>query len=128
MEARTVTTDVDVAAVGFKAYGRITDYWGLANDQAAELIDTAPRTYARGKAGGALKSITKDQTLRLSAIVGIYKALGLLFDDALASAWVSRPNTGPLFHGARPIDVMIDGGLPKILKVRNYLDALRGGV
>jgi len=32
-----------------------------------------------------------------------------------------------LFGGSRPVDTAIDGGLPQILAVRTYLDALRGG-
>jgi hypothetical protein len=66
--------------------------------------------------------------LRLSAIVGIYKALELYFDPPLAHQWVKLPNKGPEFDGARPIDAMVAGGLPKILRVRAYLDALRGGM
>jgi hypothetical protein len=41
---------------------------------------------------------------------------------------VRLPNRGPEFDGARPVDAMIEGGLPKILRVRGYVDALRGGV
>ena len=37
------------------------------------------------------------------------------------------PNGGPEFEGRRPIDAMIEGGLPRILRVRTYVDALRGG-
>jgi hypothetical protein len=66
--------------------------------------------------------------LRLSALVGIYKSLKLYFDDEIARRWIALPNKGPLFSGARPIDTMIDGGLPQFLQVRTYLDALRGGL
>lgn len=37
-------------------------------------------------------------------------------------------NKGPLFEGRRPIDVMIEGGIPKLLLVRRHVDALRGGL
>lgn len=65
--------------------------------------------------------------LRLSAVIGIYKSLELYFSEQLSRSWFTRPNMGPLFSGARPVDIAIDGGLPQILAIRTYLDALRGG-
>jgi hypothetical protein len=41
--------------------------------------------------------LTKDQLLRLSAVIGIYKSLELYFSEPLARSWFTRPNTGPLF-------------------------------
>jgi hypothetical protein len=64
---------------------------------------------------------------RLTAVIGIYKSLELYFSEPLSRSWFTRPNTGPLFGGSRPVDIAIDGGLPQILAVRTYLDALRGG-
>ena len=79
------------------------------------------------KAGGWTGRLGKDQLLRVSALVGIYKALHLYFDDELADRWPRLPNTGSLFGGRTPLDAMRAGGLPTILEVRDYLDALRGG-
>ena len=66
--------------------------------------------------------------LRLSALIGLYKSLELYFNAPISRDWVKLPNQGPEFDGARPVDAMIAGGLPKILRVRSYVDALRGGV
>ena len=66
--------------------------------------------------------------LRLSALIGLYKSLELYFDPPLARDWVKLPNQGPEFDGARPVAAMIAGGLPKIMRVRAYVDALRGGM
>ncbi|MDF2096980.1 MbcA/ParS/Xre antitoxin family protein [Fodinicurvata sp. CAU 1616] len=66
--------------------------------------------------------------LRLSALIGLYKSLELYFDEPLSREWVRLPNRGPEFEGQRPIDAMVAGGLPKIMRVRAYMDALRGGV
>lgn len=81
-----------------------------------------------GPQAGLAGSLTRDQMQRLSALVGLYKGLELYFGEELARSWVHRPNGGPEFHGARPVDAMIHGGLPKILRVRAYVDALRGGL
>ena len=84
-------------------------------------------TWKRAKKPDFAGELTKDQLLRLSAVIGIYKSLELYFSEPLARSWFTRPNTGPLFGSSRPVDTAIDGGLPQILAVRTYLDALRGG-
>jgi hypothetical protein len=88
----------------------------------------AESTWKRARKPGFAGGLSRDQMLRLSAIVGLYKALELYFDGPLARDWVRSANGGPEFEGASPVDAMIAGGLPKILRVRAYVDALRGGV
>lgn len=117
-----------VVAVATKAFTRIAAAWNLKNDQAAELAGVSARTWARMKAGEWTGDLSQDQTLRLSAIAGLYKGLRLYFSDALADRWVQLSNSGPPFAGKAPIEHMRDGGLPAILATRNYVDALRGGV
>lgn len=118
----------EARAVALKAYGRIADSWLLTLREAAALADMSESTWKRAKRPGFTGDLTRDQMLRLSGVVGIYKALELYFDRPLARQWIKLPNRGPKFDGARPIDAMIAGGLPKILRVRSYLDALRGGM
>ncbi|WP_371168750.1 antitoxin Xre-like helix-turn-helix domain-containing protein [Aliiroseovarius sp. 2305UL8-7] len=118
----------DHVAVALKAYGRIVQTWGLRLEEAADLADMSTSTWKRARNPGFKGDLTRDQMLRLSALVGIYKSLHLYFDEKIADGWMSLPNAGPLFAGARPIDTMIEDGLPQFLRVRNYVDALRGGM
>ena len=118
----------DTQAVALKAVSRAADHWGLTAAEAAALADMSLSTWKRARSAGWRGDLTHDQLLRLSAIVGIYKALGLYFGEDLARRWITLPNAGPEFDGARPVDAMIAGGLPKIIRVRGYLDALRGGM
>lgn len=118
---------LDRRAVALKAYGRIIDHWGLTQAEAAALSDMSESTWKRAKKPGYTGDLTHDQLLRLSAVIGIYKALLLYFSEEIARRWVTLPNQGPLFDGARPLDTMIQDGLPQFLRVRTYLDALRGG-
>ena len=118
----------EVRAVALKAYGRVADNWSLTGREAAALADMSESTWKRAKKPGYAGELTRDQMLRLSAVIGIFKALELYFDPPLARQWVKLPNKGPEFDGTRPVDTMIAGGLPKILRVRAYLDALRGGM
>lgn len=118
----------DHEAVALKAYARIAQAWDLRLEDAAALADMSTSTWKRARNPGFKGDLTRDQMLRLSALIGIYKALHLYFDARLADAWITMPNTGPLFDGARPIDTMIEDGLPQFLRLRQYLDAVRGGM
>lgn len=117
----------EVQPVALKAFAAIVAEWELPIHEAAALADMSASTWKRARKPGYAGDLTRDQLLRLSAVVGIYKALRLYWSDPIARRWVSLPNQGPLFEGARPIDAMIQGGLPQVLQVRTYLDALRGG-
>ncbi|MDS4072475.1 MAG: DUF2384 domain-containing protein [Defluviicoccus sp.] len=119
---------VAVQAVALKAFGAIAAAWSLTGREAAALADMSESTWKRAKKQDFAGELTKDQTLRLSALVGLFKALELFFDAPISRQWVKLPNGGPEFEGQRPVDAMIQGGLPKILSVRGYVDALRGGV
>jgi len=118
----------EVAAVATKAFARIAEAWQLRNEDAGRLLDVSGRTWNRMKTGTWSGRLSHDQLLRASGAVGLYKALHLYFGDTLADEWVRLPNAGPAFANRRPLDIMIDGGLPAILSTRDYVDALRGGV
>ncbi|MEK1886937.1 MAG: MbcA/ParS/Xre antitoxin family protein [Phyllobacterium sp.] len=117
----------EMVRVALKAFGNIAAQWKLSVAEAAELADMSESTWKRARKPGYTGSVTKDQMLRISATVGIYKSLKLYFGDPIADEWVRLPNQGPVFYGQRPIDTLIQDGLPQFLRVRNYLDALRGG-
>jgi hypothetical protein len=68
-----------------------------------------------------------DRLTRVSLLIGIFKALHVLYSEALADRWILMPNTNRLFGGASPLDYMLRGGLPAMLTVRRLLDARRAG-
>lgn len=117
-----------MAAAGLEAFRRLTGIWALSNEEAAGLFDVTERTWSRMKKPGWTGRVSQDQLLRLSALVGLYKGLHLYFSDTLADRWPQLPNTGPLFKGTPPVAFMLAGGLPAIMQVRDYVDALRGGL
>jgi hypothetical protein len=118
----------ETAAIALKAFKRIVEEWNLKGQEAAALADMSETTWKRVKSGRFSGELTHDQLLRLSALIGLYKSLELYLDPPLSREWVKLPNNGPEFDGAVPLDVMVEGGLPKILRVRGYVDALRGGL
>ncbi|MFW7268816.1 antitoxin Xre-like helix-turn-helix domain-containing protein [Gluconacetobacter sp. Hr-1-5] len=124
----TCTDGVDETAVALKAVDRIMTTWHVPGPQAARLCDMSESTWKRAKKPGFTGTLTYDQMQRLSALIGIYKSLVLYFDADIAERWPMLPNNGPLFKGMRPVDALIEYGLPHFLEARRYLDALRGGV
>jgi hypothetical protein len=66
--------------------------------------------------------------LRISYLIGIFKALNILHSKALADRWITLPNRNPIFRGIAPLEYMIRGGIPAIQLVRRLLDARRGGL
>jgi len=113
------------AVRGMKSVAR---HWVLKGHEAAALLDVSPSTWDRMSAGRWGKSLSQDQLTRVSALVGVFKGLHLLFADDMADRWVRLPNKGPLFDHRTPIEAMIQGGIPVMLDVRRHVDALRGGL
>lgn len=115
-----------LSAVALKAYRRLVEQWGLTGQQAAAMLDVSMSTWERLKAKD--KALSQDQMTRISALVGIYKGLHLLFADDMADRWPMLANKGPLFAHLSPVESMIRGGIPQMLDVRRYVDAVRGGL
>lgn len=68
-----------------------------------------------------------DRLTRVSLLIGIFKALNILYSEPLANTWPRLPNANRLFGGATPLAYMTRGGLPAMLTVRRLLDARRAG-
>lgn len=117
-----------LSKVALKAYKRLVEQWGLTGQQAAALLDVSTSTWERLKQEGKDRHLSQDQLTRISAMVGIYKGLHLLFADSMADRWPKLENRGPLFGRTSPIDSMMKGGIPQMLEIRRYVDAVRGGL
>lgn len=100
--------------------------WQLSDAEARDLLGgMTPRTHARWKAGQPGR-IGRDLATRLSLLMGIHKGLAYLFKSRERGyAWVRKPNAD--FAGRSPLDVMRDGSVFALERVRRYLDAERGG-
>ena len=116
-----------LSEVALKAFLALMKAWDLSNGEASALLGVSASTLDRIKRGYR-PTLSQDQLTRVSALVGVYKGLHLLFADETADQWSRRPNRGPLFDRQTPIEAMIEGGIPRMLEVRRYVDAVRGGL
>lgn len=117
-------SDTEGAAMA-RATVNLFDRWGLTDAQARTLLgEVSPATYTRWKRG-ALPRLSVDLKTRLSTLMGIHKALRVLFsDNARAYRWVKAPNK--TFGGKTALEVMLGGAITDLMRVRHYLDAERG--
>ena len=116
-----------LSPAAIKGLLRIADFWQLRDEDTRVLLGgiSTGSFYALKQRG--TKKLSEDQLTRISLIVGIYKALNILYSRKLADAWISLLNTNPMFGGDSPLNYMKRGGIPAFLRVRQLLDARRGG-
>ncbi|WP_141679144.1 MbcA/ParS/Xre antitoxin family protein, partial [Acinetobacter baumannii] len=70
-----------------------------------------------------------DVLLRISAVLGVHQALGVLFaSEPEQLAWLRGPHQALIFGGRPPLDLVTSGTQDGILTVRRFLDAARGGL
>jgi hypothetical protein len=120
----TPITDEEGAAL-FRAAINLFCLWSVTDEEAAILLDLPVRSYRRWKAG-EIGRIDRDSKARLSNLIGIHKALRIVFRDPQRGyGWIRAPNSA--FDGRTALEVMLGGELTDIMRVRRYLDGERGG-
>jgi hypothetical protein len=119
----------ELSPAAVEAFLRLCGIWRLTAKQSLALLgEGSERTWFRIKARKWDGVLSQDSLTRVSALVGLYKGLHLLFSDSLADEWVLLPNSEEVFENLSPLNFMIAGGIPAMLQTRGYIDALRGGV
>jgi uncharacterized protein (DUF2384 family) len=108
-----------------EAFTRLADAWELSTDDQIKLLGSPGRsTFFKWKKEGG--TLPRDTMERISYLLGIYKALQILLPNpASADRWIKNPNE--YFNNQSALDVMLGGQVVDIYKVRQYLDAQRGG-
>ena len=111
-----------------RAFFGIAGKWGLDAEQQRGLLGWPSRSaFYNWKAADGV-TLPYDTLVRLSLILGIYKALHILYPDpAFADGWMTMPNRNPLFGGGTPLAYALHGGTVGLSEVRRLLDARRGG-
>lgn len=115
----------EVSRVGLKTFFNITQLWGLRPQEERILLgEPANSTFYKWRNGEG-PVVPKDTMERISYVLGIYKALRILFPtEERAAAWPKKPNR--YFGGDSALDVMLKGSVTNLADVRRYLDGMRG--
>jgi hypothetical protein len=110
-----------------KLVAALLEHWQLSPADQAALLGLSAQsrsTVARYRRGEPLGD-SADLIARAGHLLGIHKALRILFphDRDLAYRWVATPNRR--FDGRAPLEIMKQG-FEGLLAVRRYLDFERG--
>jgi Protein of unknown function (DUF2384) len=116
-----------LSPAAIKGLLRIATRWTLRDEDTRALLGGISSGSFYALKNRATKTLDEDQLTRVSLLVGIYKALNILYSQKLADAWIMLPNTNPMFGGDSPLNYMKKAGIPAFLRVRQLLDARRGG-
>jgi hypothetical protein len=112
-----------------KAFFNIVERWHVRDEDARRLLGGVTNgPYYDMKKAPEGRMLDADKLLRISYLVGIFKALNILHGQTLADEWVRLANTNRIFGGMTPLAYMMKGGVPAMQTVRRLLDARRGGM
>ncbi|MEO7039904.1 MAG: antitoxin Xre-like helix-turn-helix domain-containing protein [Candidatus Elarobacter sp.] len=114
-----------LAGPAIRTFENIADRWELRPAERRRLLgDMPPTTYARIRKRPDAAELSSDTLERISHVLGIYKALHVLFPSAqYADRWIAEPNTA---FGGTPAKQKMLEGFTQLVDVRRYLDAQRG--
>ncbi|TAZ71089.1 DUF2384 domain-containing protein (plasmid) [Rhizobium ruizarguesonis] len=122
-----------LSAPALRTFLAITDLWGLTEEQRLLVLGYPSRsTYhnwaKQAREHGAF-TLDVDTLTRISALLGIHQALGVLFSDERAGvAWLRTPHQALVFGGHPPLDIVTNGTQDGLMTVRRFLDGARGGL
>ena len=118
----------ELSGSAIRGFLKLIDKWQLTEAQARGLLGgIASSTFHDWKTTPAKQKLSQDVLVRISLLVGIFKALHTYFGQPLADQWITLGNNGPIFAGVSPLDYMLRHGQPGMVQVRGTLDAWSSG-
>lgn len=117
-----------LSPAAIKGFLRIVEKWEIKDSDARQLLGGfSSGSYYGFKKEPKHRTLDQDVLTRISLLLGIFKALNILYSKSLADAWMKLPNSNSMFRGMTPLAYIIQRGQPGMLHVRQLLDARRGG-
>ena len=110
-----------------RAFFNIMERWGVRDEDARQLLGGISNGKYYQLKQDPDHVLEQDRLQRISYLIGIFKALNILYGTRLADSWIQLANSNPLFTGRTPLTYMLQGGTPAMEVVRRLLDARRGG-
>ncbi len=111
-----------------KAFFNLMNCWGIRDEDARTLLGGLSNGPYYTWKKQPERVLDTDVLTRISYLIGIFKALNIVYGQKLADEWVRLPNSNRIFGGQTPLHYMARGGVPAMQIVRRLLDARRGGL
>jgi len=118
---------------GLRTFLTIADMWGLNEEQRRLALGYPSRSTYHSWCRKAREhdpfTLDVDTLTRISAILGIHQALGVLYGDVPeARVWLTSPHHAPIFGGQPPMAFITGGTLDGLMLLRRFLDGARSGI
>jgi uncharacterized protein (DUF2384 family) len=128
MESALGAPTRDLSAPAVRTFANIATAWRMdLAEQRAVLGGVSRQTIYNWRDRPDRARLSDDQLDRVSLLLGIYKALHILFTrPEQADSWIRRPNSAVPFGGRPAADLVFSGRMLDLIRVRRYLDGARG--
>ncbi|UFN51717.1 MbcA/ParS/Xre antitoxin family protein (plasmid) [Roseomonas sp. OT10] len=122
-----------LSAPGLRTFLAIADLWALDETQRLLILGYPPRStfhkWAKTVREHGEITLDADVLTRISAVLGIHQALGMLYGSEREGIdWLRTPHGATVFGGRPPLELITSGTQDGLLTVRRFLDAARGGI
>jgi hypothetical protein len=116
-----------LSAPALRGFFNIARAWDLSVNEERALLGWPPAsTFHKYKSGDA-GVLSFDTLTRISLVLGIYKALHILYPEpAFADRWMRMPNGHATFGGVTPLELVASAGIDGLFQIRRLLDGRRG--
>jgi hypothetical protein len=113
-----------LSSPALKSFFKLMRRWQVRDEDARRLLGGVSNgPYYQMKKNPVGRILDADDLLRVSYLLGIFKALNTLHGARLADQWPNLPNSNRIFHGLSPLDYMKKGGVPAMQNVGRLLDS-----
>jgi hypothetical protein len=122
-----------LSAPALRTFLTIADLWGLNEEERRLILGYPSRStfhnWARIAREHGEITLDVDVLTRISAVLGIHQALGILHEtEHDGIAWLRRPHGAIPFGGNPPMALVTAGTQDALMTVRRFLDGARGGL
>lgn len=121
------TERTELSSAAIRGFLNIARKWKLTEEQSRALLGGLASSTFHAWKTTPKRTLDQDTLIRISLLIGIYKALNIYFGKPWADRWITLENRGSLFSGRTPLAYIMQRGQPGMLEVRRMLDAWRGG-
>ncbi|MCL5263283.1 MAG: MbcA/ParS/Xre antitoxin family protein [Acidobacteria bacterium] len=105
-------------------FAAIIKAWNVSDEDAQDLLGgISSDLYAAMKDTTPHEVLSEEALIRISYLVGIFKALHTVFGSRVADTWMTLPNSNPMFGGETPLAYCLVHGIDGLKNVRKLLEA-----
>ncbi len=123
----SVDREVKKGQVALKGFFRIADEWQCSTQEKIALLGGVSRSTLHKWGKLPQIRLQRDTMERISLIMGIYKALQVLYPThERANRRIRLQTAEPPFGGKSAIEFMAQGSMRHLMLARRYFDARRG--